>query len=104
LDTYTIRADDTCNGICKAENVSTYSLISYNRLNAYCRDFPSSGTKLCMPPSCDIYTIQGNDTCHSIAVAQPGYVTVTQIQAWNPNLNALCTNMKQQEGMQICVR
>lgn len=104
MEMYTIQEDDTCNGICKAENVSTYSLMSYNRLKAYCKDLPPAGTKLCMPPSCDIYTVQGKDTCRSIAAAQPGYVTITQIQAWNPNLNALCTNMKQQEGMQICVR
>ncbi|KAK5796865.1 hypothetical protein VI817_006148 [Penicillium citrinum] len=103
MEMYTIQEDDTCNGICKAENVSTYSLMSYNRLKAYCKDLPPAGTKLCMPPSCDIYTVQGKDTCRSIAAAQPGYVTITQIQAWNPNLNALCTNMKQQEGMQICV-
>lgn len=102
--TYTIQPDDTCNGICKAQNVSTDALVSNNRLGAYCQDLPAAGTELCMPQQCDIYTMKKNDTCQSIAASQPGYVTVTQLQAWNPNLNALCTNMAQQEDMQICVR
>ncbi|KAF2723823.1 carbohydrate-binding module family 50 protein [Polychaeton citri CBS 116435] len=101
--TYTVQGDDTCNGICQSHNVSTYSLMVNNQLDAYCRNFASPGTQLCMPPPCDIYTVQTNDTCQSIAAKQPSYITITQLQAWNPNLNGLCTNMEQQVDMQICV-
>lgn len=68
------------------------------------QDPPAAGTELCMPQQCDIYTVKKNDTCQSIAASQPGYITVTQLQAWDPNLYVLCTNMAQQENMQICVR
>lgn len=102
--TYTIKADDTCNSICKAHGVSTDSLTMLNGLPAYCKHFPSAGTKLCMPPKCAIYTVAANDTCQSVANQQPGYVTITQLQSWNPNLNGLCTNMGHQVDMQICVR
>jgi LysM repeat protein len=87
-----------------AHNISTDALLSTNRLKAYCRDFPGAGTKLCIPQQCDIYTVRKNDTCQSIVASQSTYVTITQLQAWNPNLNALCTNMAQQQDMQICVR
>jgi hypothetical protein len=51
-----------------------------------------------------MYTVGANGICQSTAAEQSGYVTITKIQAWNPNLNALCTNMKQQDGTQISVR
>ncbi|PIG86000.1 hypothetical protein AARAC_011340, partial [Aspergillus arachidicola] len=79
------------------------SSITIGTTTAYCTDFPDAGIELCMPPSCDIYTVEENDTCQSVAVKQPSYITITQLQAWNPNLNSLCTNMAQQVGMQICI-
>jgi LysM repeat protein len=100
--TYTLQADDTCNGLCIAHNVSTYFLLSSNGLDAYCRDFPGAGTEICLPPTCDVYTVQPGDNCRSVTAKQPG-ISITQLQAWNPNLNPLCTNMDQQRGMQICV-
>jgi LysM repeat protein len=89
--TYTIQAGDTCNGICKSYNVSTHALLTTNHLKAYCKDFPEAGKEPCLPPSCDIYTVSDNDTCQSVAAKEPGYITITQLQAWNPNLNTLCT-------------
>jgi LysM repeat protein len=103
-DTYTIQAGDDCNKISIAHNVSTYSLLYENELQAYCRDFPKAGTNLCLPKQCDIYTLQANDTCYSVAQSQPSHVTITQIIAWNNNLNAECSNINQQVGSQICVR
>lgn len=90
---YTIEDDDTCNSVCKANNVSTFALLQRNNLNAYCEDFAPAGTDLCLPESCEIYTVQQNDTCHSVVARQPHHVTITQLQAWNPNLNGLCSNM-----------
>lgn len=51
-----------------------------------------------------MYTVGANGICQSTAAEQSGYVTITKIQVWNPSLNALCTNMKRQDGMQISVR
>jgi LysM repeat protein len=100
---YIVRSGDTCGGICKANNVSTFALTQANSLDAYCQNTLRPGIELCLPESCDIYTVQPNDTCRSVAAKQPSYITITQLQAWNLNLNALCTNMEQQIDRQICV-
>lgn len=100
----TIAAHDTCHSIALANNVSTSALLIRNRLPAYCRDFPGPGTSICLPPSCDIYTVKMNDTCESVIRLYSSAFTITQLLSWNVNLNALCTNMGQQHDMQICVR
>lgn len=99
-----IGANDTCNSISLRYNVSTSSLLIENRLPAYCRDFPGPGISLCLPPSCRTYTVRNNDTCQSVLDQHSSSFTTTQLFSWNPNLNALCSNMGQQYGMQICVR
>jgi LysM repeat protein len=103
VSSYTVRADDTCGAISNANNVSTFALTLANELDAYCQGPLSVGTELCIPVSCDIYTVRQNDTCRSVAASQPSYITITQLQAWNPNLNRLCTNMEQQVDTQVCV-
>ncbi|KAF4988150.1 hypothetical protein FGRMN_9939 [Fusarium graminum] len=100
--TYTIQENDTCNGICKKLNVSTDALTWLNQIASYCEQLPQPGTKLCVPERCGIYTVGKNDTCYSVVKKAPSYITVTQLLAWNLNLNSLCSNMVQQEGMQIC--
>lgn len=57
-----------------------------------------------MPPKCTIYTVAAKYICQSVARQQSEYVTITQLQSWNPNLSGLYTNMGHQAGMQICVR
>ncbi|KAI3394215.1 hypothetical protein diail_3030 [Diaporthe ilicicola] len=37
-----------------------------NNLEAGCTQLPAAGAQLCMPPSCDVYTVQANDTCWGI--------------------------------------
>jgi len=99
---YTIQPDDTCNGLCLAHNVSTYSLTASNGLDAYCQDLPPAGTEMCLPTSCDVYTVIKDDTLQTISEQQPGNVSVVQLLAWNPNLIPLW-NLKRQTNMQICV-
>lgn len=103
ISTHVVEQGDTCNGICKAYNVSTDALAQANGLPAYCRKFPSEGTKLCIPQECEIYTVQPNDTCWTIAKKFRGSFSVSQLISWNPPLNELCTNMPQQKDMQICI-
>ncbi|KAF2163483.1 hypothetical protein M409DRAFT_57384 [Zasmidium cellare ATCC 36951] len=102
-DPVKIAAQDTCNSISLAHNVSTSALLIKNRLPAYCRDFPRPGTSLCLPPSCDVHTVRRNDTCEDVVRQYSYSFTTTQLLSWNANLNALCTIMAQQQGMQICV-
>jgi LysM repeat protein len=99
---YTIQPEDTCHGLCLAHNVSTYSLTASNGLNLYCGGLPPTGTVICLPESCDVYTVQENDEIEEIAGHQPGNVSVAQLLAWNPHLIPLW-NLKAQTGMQICV-
>jgi hypothetical protein len=99
----TVGQTDTCISMSLQYNVSTFSLTFQNKLDVTCQDFPSPGTRLCLPTSCPIYTVKKDDNCMQLinSVAQ-GY-SITQLRAWNPNINALCTNLNGMIGRQICV-
>jgi LysM repeat protein len=77
---YTIQSGDTCYSVSKSQQIGTGWLITDNNLNAYCADFPSSGT-LCLINTCKTVTVQENETCE--AIAQNNEVTVPQLKAWN---------------------
>ena len=102
-DTYTILAGDNCNTIAKAQNVSTFSLLYENNLEAYCADFPAVGTSICLPVQCNVYTVAVNDTCRSIIASVPGDITLTQLSSWNPNINIGCGNLGQLVDTEICI-
>lgn len=68
VSTHVIEEDDTCNGICQTNNVSTDALTQANGLFAYCHKFPKAGTELYIPEECDIYTVNSKDTCWTIVV------------------------------------
>jgi hypothetical protein len=78
---YTIQLDDTCKDLCLAHNISSHSLTASNGIDTFCRDFPSAGTEICLPTSCNVYTVQTNDTMQSIAEQQPGKVSIAQLLA-----------------------
>jgi LysM repeat protein len=99
---YTIQPGDTCKDLCLAHNVSTHSLTASNGLEAYCRDFPLAGTEICLPKSCNMYTVNINDTMQSIAEQQPGNFSIAQLLAWNPILIPLWKLIRQTH-LQICV-
>lgn len=99
---YTLVDGDDCNTVAKANNVSTFSLLDANNLNIYCANFPATGTSLCLPPECDVYTVQPGDTCLSVVTAAGG-ITQTQLLAWNPNLGSLCYNLYSFVGFEICI-
>lgn len=75
-----------------------------NNLPGYCSQFPPAGTDLCIPQSCNLHTVAGNDTCYGIAQAYNGTFSATQLISWNPNINRQCSNLNQIAGYQICVR
>ncbi|KAF2719531.1 carbohydrate-binding module family 50 protein [Polychaeton citri CBS 116435] len=100
---YTVQPADDCNSVAKALNVSTYSLLYDNNLDLYCENFATMiGKTLCKPAQCATYTWQANDTCNSVVRGFSG-MTLTQFQAWNPNLNDLCQNGLSFFGYQVCV-
>ena len=94
---------DDCNKISLSQNVSTSDLLYQNGLEGYCTNFPKSGQKLCLPPECDVYTVQKNDTCWGITQANNNAMSIAQLVSWNANLNRDCSNIEQYVGMQICI-
>jgi hypothetical protein len=81
-------------------------LLTANNLEAYCNNFPTSGT-VCIPSAkkCKPYQLKADlsDTCTTIA-SQEG-VTWTQIVSWNPELGEYCENidMLAKGGQVICL-
>lgn len=102
--TYVIQEGDDCHSISIAHTVSTVSLLMLNDLDAWCANFPTAGSSLCIPYSCDIYTVQENDTCWSIVNDHAPDITMTQLRSWNYNINNKCGNLGQMVGDQICIR
>ncbi len=81
-------------------------LLAANDLQAFCHNFPTSGT-VCIPTAkiCQPYQLKVDlsDTCGSIA--QQKGVTWTQLVSWNPELGEYCENIVglAKEGQVICV-
>lgn len=100
--TYAVRSGDTCNSVAAAQGISTASLLSANNLQAFCANFPSSGS-LCIPTaySCTPYVIKTGDTCSTIAQRTSG-ATWTQIVSWNRFLGTYCQNVAQYVGYVAC--
>lgn len=109
--TYTVQSADDCHSISTSQQVSTAALIYLNNLEADCTNFPTeAGTKLCMPHTCEIYTIQQNDTCWSITdgftTPETGQAfTISQLISWNIDISPGCDNLNLGllAGHQICV-
>ncbi|KAF7884612.1 uncharacterized protein EAF02_004948 [Botrytis sinoallii] len=76
---YTIQEDDTCSSISESQQVATFYLMQANNLPGYCSEIPDPGTSLCIPQSCELYTVAANDTCYEIVqnhnVTYPGVST-----------------------------
>jgi hypothetical protein len=97
---YDIRAGDTCNSIAEAQNIGTGWLLTDNNLQAYCANFPASGT-LCLRNTCSTHLVQANETCSSIAGAHN--ITQSQLIAYNPVIASGCFNIAKLLGSSICV-
>lgn len=100
--TYAIQAADTCHSISLAQNIGTSWLLQDNNLPAFCVGFPTTGN-LCLVNKCAVYTVQTNDTCTSIAASSTPRITVAQLKAWNPVINAGCYNLDTMVGDQLCI-
>ncbi|KAL7789492.1 hypothetical protein V8C37DRAFT_211447 [Trichoderma ceciliae] len=99
----TIKADDTCQSISKSQKVATFYLMQANNLPEYCSQLPTAGSTLCIPQSCNLYTVAANDNCYGIVQVHNATFSVTQLISWNPNINRQCSNLNQLVGYQICV-
>lgn len=104
MSKYTVKDDDDCHSISKSQRVSTFDLTGANNLPAYCSGFPEAGADICIPESCDVYTVQENDTCFGIVGALDSTVSIVQLQSWNPPIDRACSNLDVMVGYEICVR
>ncbi|KAK2610141.1 hypothetical protein N8I77_003595 [Diaporthe amygdali] len=98
--TYQIQPGDTCQSVSQAQDVGTAWLLLDNGLQAFCGNFPTSGS-LCVQSTCKVYTVQTNDTCASIAEAQG--VSAVMLGLWNPVLGTSCRSIGKSIGDSICL-
>ncbi|KAI0024493.1 LysM domain-containing protein [Xylariomycetidae sp. FL0641] len=101
--TYTVKSEDDCHSISMDERVSTNLMLYLNELEAGCTNFADPGAELCMPHTCDIYTVQKNDTCWGIAESFNNTFTISQLVSWNVDISNGCDNLELLQGTQICV-
>jgi LysM repeat protein len=102
--TYTTAQGDTCDSIAMTFGVSAATMYYNNPDIANCSSI-IPGTDLCLPLACnDIYTVQPNDTCVSIAIANS--ISPQNLLAYNSQLNSNCTNLQSTNpywGSTLCV-
>jgi LysM repeat protein len=100
--TYQIKQGDTCQSISASQQISTFDLLQANNLNAYCSNFPQSGT-LCIPStrSCSTYIVKQGDSCGSVAMA--ANATWTQIVSWNPAVAYDCSQIANLVSYAVCI-
>ena len=78
---YVTKSGDTCDSIAQGNLVSSGSLYKTNPKLIDCAK-PSSGTELCLPPSCEKrYKIKAGDDC--VAVALANGISWQQLDDWN---------------------
>lgn len=101
---YTVKEGDDCSSVSLAQKVSEAMLRYNNGITADCSNFPEAGSSLCLPDTCDVYTLQANQTCYDITLAYNSTFTVTQFISWNPDINRDCSNLEVMVGTHLCVR
>lgn len=80
--------------------ISTSWLLTDNDLTANCVNFPTSG-ELCLINTCDVYTVQLNDTC--LSIPKVANITQAQLKSWNPSIDAGCYNLDSMVGDNVCI-
>ncbi|EDN91369.1 hypothetical protein SS1G_00772 [Sclerotinia sclerotiorum 1980 UF-70] len=102
--TYTTVEGDTCDSIALAKGVSAATMYYINSDINNCSSV-TVGATLCLPLTCtDLYTVQENDTCTSIAV-NAGLLTANVI-SYNSHINWNCSNLHSTDpywGSTLCV-
>ncbi|KAH8696451.1 hypothetical protein BGW36DRAFT_297138 [Talaromyces proteolyticus] len=102
--TYATKRGDTCDSIAISHGVSAATMFYTNPTIANCSSI-LPGTDLCLPLQCsDIYTVQPNDTCTSIAIANG--ISTQDLLSFNSQLNWNCTNLQSVNpywGSTLCV-
>lgn len=98
---YTVQAGDSCDAIALRLSVPTFAVLRAGAQNSECTNLVI-GAPLCLPAPCALYRVQYDETCATVLAAHAG-LTIVNLLAWNPNINALCTNLAGLAESLICV-
>ncbi|KAH9919519.1 uncharacterized protein B0H18DRAFT_1195558 [Fomitopsis serialis] len=103
----TISTNTTCAALGTQYQVSTNDIRSSNPglVDSTCAI--TAPATLCIPPACNLYTVQTNDTCDSVAAASGSLtgtnVTTVQLISINPELGTYCQSISALVGDTICL-
>lgn len=103
---HAISSGENCRSISLKESISTNELLLANELEAWCNNFPTSGT-VCIPEKkkCQPHQLNynGSDSCASLASQYN--VTWAQIVSWNIEVGTYCDKIRRlaANGFVICV-
>lgn len=100
--TYKTQAGNTCNSIALARNVSSYAVYGSNGIKD-CANL-LAGTQLCLLGQCKCYQVQIGDSCSGILSANNLVLDAAIFNAYNPNIDAICSNLDALIGEYICLR
>jgi hypothetical protein len=67
-----------------------------------CSNLPA-GSKLCLLGQCLLHQVQETATCDSIIAGAGITVSPSMFVAWNPNIDAVCSNLYTVVGKYICL-
>jgi hypothetical protein len=96
-----IQEGNTYNSVALAQNVSTFAVYGSHGITD-CSNMPA-GSKVCLLGQCLLHKVQETDTCDSIIAGVGVTVSPSMFVAWNPNIDAVCSNLSTLVGMYICL-
>jgi hypothetical protein len=76
--------------------------MNLNNIDMQCSNM-QAGATLCLDKPCVLYEVQPLDTWNTILNQLNNSVTISQLVAWNPNLNYLGGNLQNIPFQLICV-
>jgi LysM repeat protein len=98
--THVVQPDEKCYGIAMRHDVSSFSIAVLNGLDPACSNL-TVGSNLCIGDACSVRQVQVGDSC--VSILQDTGIDPSQLMAWNPNLDALCSNLHDAPAMVLCV-
>jgi hypothetical protein len=100
---HTVTANDDCSTIAEQYGVSTFQLTTMNDLTPSCQ-LLRTGMQLCIGAQCDTHRVGRDETCEALLASYATSMDPHQFRVWNPNIDALCSNLHDIAGMVVCVR
>ncbi|KAH8892942.1 hypothetical protein GQ53DRAFT_589993, partial [Thozetella sp. PMI_491] len=96
---YTVQQSDTCQSVATVASVSQGTLWAINNLEPNCSAM-AAGQSLCLPQSCQTYTMSATDDCWN--TAKDFGLDFATFLSYNPAINPECGNLNT-TGPVVCV-